>query len=479
MLINFDIFSAASRASLAIVAYYSANADRTGKITLTSSTSAAPVWADLPSASGSRTSNGNTVARAIAALPVASPPPAANHTYYVSQATGSDENDGLSSLAAFATLTRAANTIGSGDVVVVYPGKYRENLCLRAPGTASNYSTWIAAARLPRPIIAGSSTFKCGPHTVGIFNRYTRFSGFAVTRPNDTTDTAGGIEVYSASRSMPTNTHHVIIENNLVYGCGGGGISSVGSDYVTIRNNIVHDNSWTNPNQSSGISLWENTNYDVAAGYHMIVINNISYSNIDRAPVKGKPYTTDGEGIILDNNTATSYTGAILVAANAVFNNGGRGIEVYHTNNVDIINNTSYGNATDTVNIAWPKRSGEIEVDNSLKTRVLSNIAQSYFSVSQVYALYETAAVGTIWSHNISYVGGAHSDDLGTPISITANKIGANPMFNNASPIPDVADFSLKNGSPAIGYAPANSFSYIDLNGATITAGAAHNAGAY
>jgi len=57
-------------------------------------------------------------------------------TYYVDAINGSDYNDGLSPETAWATITKACNTMVSGDVVYVAPGVYRESIYfVNAPGT--------------------------------------------------------------------------------------------------------------------------------------------------------------------------------------------------------------------------------------------------------------------------------------------------------------------------------------------------------
>ena len=62
-------------------------------------------------------------------------------TYYVSDATGSDSDDGLSEDDAFLTIDKAMNTVSAGDLVYVKAdGTYTENAVI---DTAGGRTTWI------------------------------------------------------------------------------------------------------------------------------------------------------------------------------------------------------------------------------------------------------------------------------------------------------------------------------------------------
>jgi hypothetical protein len=427
---------------------------------------------------------GITIAQALAALPSATPPPPATTTWYVNKATGSDSNNGTSSGSAFATIGKANTTMGGGDVVVIYPGTYPEDICVNSSGTASHYTTFIAAAGQARPVVSGHTlNGGCEGATFGIQVSYVRISGLAITRPvNNTSDaTSSGIYIYSPSSSAPTANHHFMIDGNLIYNCASEGIGISHTDYAVITGNIIHDNANYDPDQSSGISFGFDTNYDSASGYHNYVTDNILYHNFNLVGLDGNPAsssnnTTDGEGIIFDTTQMNSYTGTTLVAGNLAFNNGGDGFLAFDSAYVDFINNTAFSNFNDTNNARYPGGNGDIFIDMADHINVTNNIAQSVNSSHQAINGYN-GSTNITWNNNVTYIGGTSSDS--TPISGSTNKLGVNPLFNNASVSTGVADFNLQRGSPAIGYGSANSFTYTDLNGASVPSGTTHNAGAY
>jgi len=218
-------------------------------------------------------------------------------------------------------------------------------------------------------------------------------------------------------------------------------------------------------------------NYDSAAGYHQTFTDNISFSNANHVNAPGQSYTTDGEGIIIDSMDYSSpaYTGSILVAGNVLFGNGGRGFACFASSNVDFINNTTYGNFIDTEQQNYPSGGADISVVQCGNVNVKNNIAQS--ATSSNVSLLQNTSTSVNWSNNVAYVGGTQSD--GSAISGSANKLSTNPLFKNASTNTAVADFGLQSGSPAIGYASANSFTYTSLAGTVVSSGTTHNAGAY
>src|SRR5581483_1870720 len=96
------------------------------------------------------------------------------------------------------------------------------------------------------------------------------------------------------------------------------------------------NNSWPSNQGPSGIDIYELKNYDTAGGYHNYIQGNVVYNNASKVPLAGKTYTTDGNGIIIDDSRHTQntslgapYTGHTLIENNVSFSNGGRGIHVY------------------------------------------------------------------------------------------------------------------------------------------------------
>jgi hypothetical protein len=155
--------------------------------------------------------------------------------------------------------------------------------------------------------------------------------------------------------------HDIVIRNSILHDCSAAGIGIVVGDAITIAYNTVYNNSWWTPYDSSGINLYHLTDVNgstVSNGYKNIIVGNLVYNNQNLIPYyKTTPPTiTDGDGIIIDDNmhaqTATGpfdtqgvpYTGKTYIANNIVYHNGGRGIAVFSSQHVDIVNNTTYDN---------------------------------------------------------------------------------------------------------------------------------------
>ncbi|MGB9123740.1 MAG: right-handed parallel beta-helix repeat-containing protein, partial [Candidatus Angelobacter sp.] len=278
-------------------------------------------------------------------------------TYYVSSRIGSANNAGTSATAPLATLQAAANLVKPGDTVEVMNGTYTAPhggtvVDITTSGTASAPITFEAAPG-QSPVIDSSG----GWNGINIQASYIVVKGFTVVgdAANYTLQTAlagystgnpnldgNGIAV-NPSSSVPL-PHHITIENNTVYNEPGGGIYTVGADYVQILNNIVHDNAHWSAYGNSGISVFTSANSDTKPGVHDTISGNLSFNNAQLVPSAGVGKVTDGEGIILDTNT--HYTGQILVQNNTTYGNGGPGIESYLTANAVINGNTVYGNNT-------------------------------------------------------------------------------------------------------------------------------------
>jgi hypothetical protein len=182
-----------------------------------------------------------------------------------------------------------------------------------------------------------------------------------------------GNTVYYPSVAQLTGVpSHITIQNNNVYGCGGGGIGSGQADYISILNNHVSGCSHYSIYGTSGISLGTSENADnntnTSEGFFKnFIVGNYSWNNSELVPwdaASGGPAITDGEGIIVDTNQNTGtfqaglpypsttriseslpgYVGRTLIADNVVTGNGGPAIELINDLYVDVIDNSTYGN---------------------------------------------------------------------------------------------------------------------------------------
>ena len=126
-----------------------------------------------------------------------------------------------------------------------------------------------------------------------------------------------------------SSSHHIVIRNNKVSYCPGGGIVFTG-DYIQIYRNIIHHNSFWSPYDTSGITV-QGTNSDKSTATKIFVYDNVLYNNQNYICNKYQTnpcQITDGEGIIVDSNISAGYSGRIAILNNITYNNGGPRITV-------------------------------------------------------------------------------------------------------------------------------------------------------
>lgn len=190
----------------------------------------------------------------------------------------------------------------------------------------------------------------------------------------------------------------------------------------------------------------------------------------------GTGYTTAG-GLSINNN----YTQASLVQGNVIHDNGGGGIHDFFTDNVTAINNTTYNNNLDPLNIGTYR--GDINVIQGSNDSFINNIGYGIIGsgtlINNIGCLDAGATsqnTGNVWYNNICFSGktGLASTFINeTTATISSgspyfNIIGINPNFNS---IP-LSDFSLSNGYPAKGMGtPAFGFPTSDFAGSSIASG--------
>ena len=148
------------------------------------------------------------------------------------------------------------------------------------------------------------------------------------------------------------NPHHLIIRNNYVFNCPATGIAANGADYIRIENNRVHNNSYYSAYATSGVSFYQTRGIDDSSAAKMFVRNNVIYGNENKVPFwfsnensPSQRVITDGNGVIVDDGRNTqsivgdvsvAYKGKTVIENNLVYGNGGRGVNVYSSDNVQI-----------------------------------------------------------------------------------------------------------------------------------------------
>lgn len=384
--------------------------------------------------------------------------------YYVSP-TGSDNANGLSVETAFQTLQHAANLTQAGDTVYAMTGTYPNEPCCYVLdlSTAGNAANWIAFKAYPgqTPTIsfngwAGiafepSAAFIeiSGFHIVGN-NAHVTLAEAQSQSTTDPNPAFNGNCIFSDGRNGTAfmKPHHLTLLNNVIGECGGAGIGTAQSDYITISGNTVYNSAWYDIYGNSAISTWENWNSDDWPGYKMYITGNTLYGNREYIPWAAAGVITDGEAIILDtlnnddpNYKLTPYTGRSYIANNVIYSNGSSAIEVFDSQHADIVNNSTYGN----VQAPVLSGRGEMNINQAGDVRVFNNIFYSAKGQNPV----------TVWgdcpkcelNYNLYYNGQNDST-----VSEGAEDLTVNPLYlaPSASTLPQV-DLDIQTKSPAIG----------------------------
>ena len=384
-------------------------------------------------------------------------------TFYVAN-SGRDSNPGTIQRP-FRTISRvfkAVPDLGANDVVMVMPGTYREQVVVTNGGDASGYLTLRSWERRGALIRSPKRTYSA----INIVRDYVVIEGFDVRAGGD----GHGIEATFLDGNPKNNgPHHIKILNNFCHDSPGSGISVAFGDWFMIEGNICFRNCHSNKYQGSGISIYETRAIsELTPGFHNFVRKNVCFLNsaLDLTEDPEPPHS-DGNGIIIDDlrntqtgNLAGNYAFGTLVENNLVYANGGKGIQIFLSDNVMIRNNTSFLNNRDLLNPSTWR--GDLSNVSGSNNSWINNISvadpqiNKYNTAISDHDTPDQTSKGVIWYNNITFNGkigdaSIHSRE-NTSLTTRApysNILGADPDFVN----PDIAhnpDFHLKPNSPAI-----------------------------
>jgi parallel beta-helix repeat protein len=296
--------------------------------------------------------------------------------YYVSTKMGNDKNAKATINAPLKTLKATENlNLKPGDTVYIMDGVYENSnpsdyvLKISKSGTAGAPITYRAYPG-QHPVIKvrnyvgiqvlGSFVTIDGLEIVGNQSEFANAKEVLVKQNADgrfSSPVTSGTGIQIGSFYEGVFPDHVRISNNIIHDHPGSGVAAMRSDYVTVENNIIYQNGYYSPYATSGISFYQSRNSDNnTTSYKTIVRGNTIYGNRNFIPnyinlAQGEPDSaatiTDGNGIIIDDNAQTQfsstqapYQGKTLIENNNIYNNGGAGINVSNSSNVDIKNNT-------------------------------------------------------------------------------------------------------------------------------------------
>jgi hypothetical protein len=366
----------------------------------------------------------------------------------------------------FESIQAAAWKTKPGDIVVVNPGVYHGGFVIPFSGTANAHITYMAYPGTSPVILLSTSDWWGIAVPPGI--SYVDIVGFTVVGSAQQVTQAQAAAWASQNLLYPANgqsciaiggnlaqgaAHHITVYKNNVSFCPGAGIYSAHADYINVMNNRAHDNGWWNWNGPSGISLYGMVNTDTYTGTKNYVVNNVSYSNIQKVPnsVLG---ITDGNGIVIDKNENTDdthipYNARTYVANNVVYMNGGNGIITFHSRHVDIVNNSTYANNRSPIN------RGEIQANLSSDINVLNNIL---YAAPDKAVVVDGQSTNVNWDYNLIYGGNATpilwgSHDLWAYPYYLAPSLGLLQLITPFSPAVGTGTFYLAPGTDIQGVA--------------------------
>ena len=321
---------------------------------------------------------------------------------------GDDDNPGTFEQP-MATITRAVSRAEAGQTVLVRGGEYRQTVLVK-----EKYGTpeaWITIRSYPgeRATLIGD----IGENTVYFRkgNAYVNVACFEMAGPTERPDAVPSSPDLNRNRALsganaitnPINygagvdigdradtragfplNHHIRIIANEIHDYAEAGIGVVEANHVSAIGNRIYGNAKYSCHAGSGITfgyMLDAGGPDNADGYSNYIVGNVAYDNENRAlqcfSDNLGAILTDGNGIIIDQTdlAGDAYTARTLIADNVVYGNGGRGILVFESSRVDVVNNLSYQNVLTDGLMGRDGPHPEIAVAKASDVRIYNNIA--------------------------------------------------------------------------------------------------------
>ncbi len=277
-------------------------------------------------------------------------------SFYVNP-TGSDTASGRSADEAFATIQKAVDAAGPGDVVLVMDGTYKNSSepdishvskeIVNAPvwrpwwvattggicriAKAGTPAAWIVIRAHPghQPLLlneSGWEAFKIDLESAWIEIRGLTLQGnraqldyTSAKADSDITERDGwryygnarfnnnGIIVDGrATSDHSRRPHHLRFVENTIFEFPAAGISVIAADYVTVADNLIFDNVNFTRWGASGISFLRAFNFDDSPAHKMFILRNKSFHN--ECFVPWVRYESDSEGNPVRNDLAKPST---------------------------------------------------------------------------------------------------------------------------------------------------------------------------
>jgi|SRR5271166_241763 len=224
------------------------------------------------------------------------------------------------------TIQDAINAARNGDIVLVAPGTYFENINFNGKAitvkSASGKKVTIIDGGHANSVV----TFDSGEGLKSVLHGFTIRNGEA---NNSSNFDGGGISIYNAS---PTITGNIVNQNNAVN--GGGGISLRFSSAL-VQNNLVENNSQT-------------TGYSGGVGGGGVAVSGAGAARVIGNTIQNNSWVSaNGGGITLFAAGTPTLENNIIEGNDAYSGGQGGGIWIVNDSDAVIVQNLIYNNSAD------------------------------------------------------------------------------------------------------------------------------------
>ena len=370
--------------------------------------------------------------------------------YYV-RTNGNDNNNGRSNTAngAWKSIANKVGSLNPGDVLWIADGTYFENEIKITNKTGSDANRVVIRA-INSKLAKISSTSAWS----------------AININNCTGVTIQDIEVSFPAGStskqyciLADESNFISVKNTSCYNAGCSGIQLNTSDNLLIEGNYVYGCATRSEYNGSGISvgfLKEKSNS--GAPFAVIIRNNISQGNSCDLPFTPGGYNTptDGNGIICDFWQENGYTKAGLIENNLCYNNGGKGVHVFGSNNVTVRNNTAWHNGR--ILKKYGGNHAELSAMDANNCTFANNIGVELGDANTLAGFNNGS--NNVFNHNMFIGDITKCNGIGN-INKTTDTY---PKFVSPNTNGELADFHLQSTSPAINAGVNNNTSATDLD---------------
>ncbi|MFP4259831.1 MAG: right-handed parallel beta-helix repeat-containing protein [Opitutales bacterium] len=255
--------------------------------------------------------------------------------------------------------------------------------------------------------------------------------------------------------------HHITIRGNVVHDCPASGIRINKGDYLTISGNEVYANTRYTSSAESAIVVAEAQSIDEVDEIKIRIEQNRVWANWNLVPfftpnppdvgiedygTAEQDYIIDGSGVYMTRNKDYTH-GWFYLANNISFNNGINGLVVHRTDRAIVANNTAYMNGATPLSSGRQSSSG-ITLNHADHVKVFNNISWARFEEDFALGAFGDF-VDTTLEGNLVFVGTAEFE---------SGFQRGDPRFLYPSVDPELADFTLRPDSPAVGAGVSNEY---------------------